>query len=65
MNTYKIYSHKPYQHVVKANSEQEAKEIVMRDYSSIIITDIVNCSTPEYQAAYDNEQFDSSGRRRF
>lgn len=71
MNTYKIYWREYMNHVktgdnlIKADTEEDAIRIFESAYPINVITDVVNCSTPEYQAAYDNEQFDSNGRRRF
>lgn len=75
MNTYKItwYKGLPTQpsitgdNLIKANTEEEALNIFNNEYLSRgrHWDSIVNCSTAEYQAAYDNEQFDSNGRRRF
>ena len=75
MNTYKITWYKgfyldPYttgDNLIRANSEDEAINIFNNEYLSKgrHWDSIVNCSTPEYQLAYDNEQFDSNARRRF
>ena len=53
--------------LIRANSEDEALDMFNNEYLSKgrIWDSIVNCSTPEYQLAYDNEQFDSNGRRKF
>ena len=75
MNTFKITWYKgfylnPYMtgdNLIRANSEDEALKIFNNEYLSKgrIWDSIVNCSTPEYQLAYDNEQFDSNGRGKF
>jgi len=75
MNTYKItwYKGLPTQptitgdNLIKANSEDEAISIFDKEYLSKgrYWDSVVNCSSLEYQLAYDNEQFDSNGRRRF
>ena len=75
LNTYKITWYKgvhsnPYltgDNLIKASTEDEAIDIFNREYlpKGRIWDSVVNCSTPEYQLAYDNEQFDSNGRRRF
>lgn len=75
MNSYKItwYKGLPTQpsitgdNIIKANSEDEAINIFNAEYLSKNRhwDSVVNCSSLEYQLAYDNEQFDSNGRRRF
>lgn len=71
MNTYKIEwreymnSVKTGHNLIKADSEAEAKKEFESNYPINVITSITNCSTTEYQKAYDNENFDSNGRRRF
>lgn len=71
-NTYKIEWMLPHidgartgNNLIKANSEEDARSIFNKEYIGKRITGVVNCSTTEYQKAYDNEQFDSNGRRRF
>ena len=71
-NTYKIEWMLPHidgartgNNLIKANSEEDARSIFNREYIGKRITSVVNCSTKEYQSAYDNECFDSNGRRRF
>lgn len=53
--------------LIKAYTEDEAIDIFNREYLSKdrIWDSVVDCSTLEYQLAYDNDQFDSNGRRRF
>ena len=71
MVTYKIEwreymnSVKTGSNLIKAVSEEDAKKEFESSYPINVITSIVNCSTKEYQLAYDNEQFDSNGRRKF
>jgi hypothetical protein len=65
MNTYTVLGNKPYTHIIKANNEEEVRVIVLREYSSFIISSIIKANTDSYQSAYDNEQFDSNGRRKF
>lgn len=75
MQTYKITWYKgfyldPYMtgdNLISANSEDDALEIFNKEYLSKgrHWDSIVDCSSLEYQLAYDNERFDSNGRRRF
>lgn len=65
MNTYIVYTQKPYEHIIKAESEKTVQDIVSREYPDLIISKIINCSSIEYQMAYDNARFDSEGRRKF
>lgn len=75
MSTFKITWYKgmfsnPYMtgdNLIIANSDDEAIEIFNKEYLSRgrVWDSVVNCSTPEYQLAYDNDQFDSNGRRKF
>ena len=75
MNTFKITWYKGFyldpsmtgDNFIRANSEDEALKMFNNEYLSKgrIWDSIVNCSTPEYQLAYDNEQFDSNGRGKF
>lgn len=75
MKTFKITWYKGFyldpsmtgDNLIRANSEDEALKMFNNEYLSKgrIWDSIVNCSTPEYQLAYDNEQFDSNGRRKF
>jgi len=75
MNTYKITWYKGFyldpsmtgDNLIRANSEDEALDIFNNEYLSKgrHWDSIVNCSTTEYQLAYDNEQFDCNGRRKF
>lgn len=65
MKKFKVFVNKPYEHTILANSADEARSIISRDYPQLVISDVVDCSTPAYQSAYDSEQFDSNGRRRF
>jgi hypothetical protein len=73
-NTYKITWMLPHiegartgDNLIKAKSEEDARFIFNKEYScqGKKIISVVNCSTVEYQLAYDNEHFDSNGRRRF
>ena len=71
MNTYKI-SWKEYMNsvktgsnLIKADSEEKAKVIFEKEYPINVITSVINTSTKEYQKAYDSEQFDSNGKRKF
>jgi len=71
MKTYKIYwreymnPSKTGENLIKASNENEAKKEFQKEYPINVITNIINCSNPEYQTAYDNEQFDMNGRRKF
>ena len=51
--------------LIKADSQEEAIKQFKKSYPINVVTKVVDCSTKEYQAAYDSEQFDSNGRRRF
>lgn len=51
--------------LIKATSEESAIAEFKSAYPNKNVEKITNCSTPEYQRAYDNEQFDSNGRRKF
>lgn len=73
-NIYKIYWILPHMegaktgnNLLKAKSEEDARAVFTKEYAlySKRISSVVNCSTVEYQKAYDSEQFDSNGRRRF
>jgi len=71
VKTYKVYwreymnSVKTGDNLIKATSEEEAIREFENSYPINVITSIVDCSSSEYQSAYDAEQFDSNGRRRF
>ena len=75
MTSYKITWYKgihfdPYMtgdNIIKATSEDEAIGIFNREYLSKgrVWDSVVDCSSLKYQLAYDSEQFDSNGRRRF
>lgn len=65
MTTFKVYTQKPYEHIIKAVDEKTVKLIMAKEYPTLIISNIVNCSPETYQLSYDNEQFDSNGRKRF
>lgn len=71
MNTFKIEwreymnSIKTGFNLIKATSEKEAIKEFESSYPINVITSIVNCSTKEYQLAYDNDNFDMQGRRKF
>ena len=68
MKTYKIYwsvDQRTGDNLIKANSEELAIIEFKHAYPNKLITEVINCSTQEYQLAYDNEQFDSNGRRKF
>jgi len=51
--------------LVHADTMVEAIKKFEKNYPINVIKEVVDCSTKEYQAAYDREQFDSNGRRRF
>lgn len=68
MNTYKIFwsrGIKTGDNLIKAESEESANAEFKKEYSDRKILATINCSTPHYQMDYDNEQFDSNGRRKF
>lgn len=65
MNTFKVYGNKPYEHIIKANSADEAMNIANRDYNGFISYKAIQTNTDTYQASYDNECFDVNGRRKF
>ena len=68
METFKIYwsvDQRTGDNIIKAASEELAIAEFKAAYPNKLVEQIINCSTPEYQMAYDNEQFDSNGRRRF
>ena len=71
MRTYKIYwreymnSINTGDNLIKGNSEEEAIREFENSYPINVITKVIDCSSLEYQSAYDAEQFDSNGRRRF
>jgi len=68
MKTYKIYwsvDQRTGDNLIKATSEELAIAEFKSAYPNKLVEQIINCSTPEYQLAYDNEQFDSNGRRKF
>jgi hypothetical protein len=71
MKTFKVY-HREYMapaltgdNLIRAIDEASARKEFEATYPIKVITSIVDCSAPDYQAAYDNEQFDSNGRRKF
>ena len=69
--TYKIYwreymnNANTGDNLIRANSKEEAIKEFENNYPINVITNVVDCSSLEYQAAYDSEQFDCNGRRRF
>lgn len=63
MGTFKVYGNKPYEHIVKANSADEAITIVNKEYNSFVASHAIQIDTD--QSSYDNECFDSNGRRKF
>lgn len=65
MNTFKVYGNKPYEHIVKANTSIEAMDIINNTYPGFISCGAIQTNTSEYQSSYDNECFDSNGRRKF
>ena len=71
MNTYKIEwreymnSSKTGNNLIKAESLDKAQTEFEQAYPINVIVKITNCSTPEYQSAFDAERFDANGRRRF
>jgi hypothetical protein len=75
MRTYKITWYKGLpthpiitgDNLIKADSEDKAINIFNTEYISKgrVWDSIVDCSSLEYQLAYDSDQFDSNGRRRF
>ena len=75
MRIYKITWYKgthfdPYMtgdNLIKADTEDDALDIFNDEYLSKgrHWDSIVDCSSLEYQLAYDNERFDCNGRRRF
>ena len=65
MNTFKVYGNKPYQHIIKANTSDEAMAIANKEYNGFIASNAIQTNTDSYQASYDNECFDSNGRRKF
>jgi len=75
LHTYKItwYKGLPTQptitgdNLIKAYTEDDAIDIFNREYllKGRIWDSVIDCSSSEYQLAYDREQFDSNGRRRF
>lgn len=65
MCTFKVYGSKPYEHIVKANSADEAITIVNKEYNNFVASHAIQIDTDSYQSSYDNECFDSNGRRKF
>ena len=75
MKTYKITWYKGFyldpsmsgDNLIRANSEEEAISIFNSEYleKGRIWDSIADCSSIEYQLAYDSENFDSNGRRKF
>jgi hypothetical protein len=65
MNTFKVYGNKPYEHIVKASNSDEAINIVNSLYPGFISSEAIQTNTEQYQSSYDDECFDSNGRRKF
>ena len=68
MKTFKIYcsnDQRTGDNLIRATLEELAIAEFKSAYPDKLIEQVINCSTPEYQMAYDNDQFDSNGRRKF
>lgn len=65
MNTFKVFGDKPYEHIIKANTIQEAIDAINKEYPKFNANSAVQTNTPTYQLHYDMEHFDNNGRRKF
>lgn len=65
MKKFKVYGNKPYECIIEANTAIEAMTIANKEYNGFIASNAVQTNVEQYQASYDNECFDSNGRRKF